>query len=275
MRIRIVLLALLIALPLSAASRRRAASADRCSEILSPASVSVPAAGGHAFVAVTVMGGCSWSPVANQSWITAAPASGGVSIDVGANSATAARSGLIHIRGSVVVVTQAANQIPNLISNGGFDSGIAGWSDTFSTGAGSAAWSNASVIVAPGPSSGTALITSTEVRKGYQLAQCVTVIGGRTYQTGVKTLVPADQATGQTTLAIFEYHVPGCPSLTAPYFGRIINPGASTVGTWFDNTFAWSTDFSTQSVLVVIGAGFTDSPPFRAYFDDVFVREKQ
>jgi hypothetical protein len=268
MRTRILFLVLLAALPISAASRRRAASLDRCSEVVLPASLSVPAAGTHAFVSVTVNGGCSWSPVTTDSWITAVPATGGISVDVAANSALTPRTGLIHVRESVVVVTQAANSIPNLISNGGFDTNIAGWSDTFSTGTGSAVWSNFN-------GGGRALITSAEVRKGFQLAQCVAVSGGKTYQTGVKTFVPGDQASGQTTLAIFEYHVPGCPSLTAPYFGKIINPGATTVGAWFDNTFSWNTDFATQSVLIVIGAGFTEAPPFRAYFDDVFVREKK
>ena len=267
MRTRILFLVLLVALPLSAASRRRATSLDRCSESIAPASLSVPAGGTHAFVAVNVTGGCNWSPVVTDSWITAAPTSGGLSIDVAANAALTPRTGMIHVRESVIVVTQAANSIPNLISNGGFDTTIAGWSDTFSTGAGSAVWSNFN-------GNGSALITSSEVRKGYQLAQCVAVTGGKSYRASVKTFVPADQASGQTTLAVFEYHVPGCPSLTSPYFGKIINPGATTVGAWFENTFNWNTDFATQSVLVVIGAGFTEAPPFRVYFDDVSVREK-
>jgi all-beta uncharacterized protein len=276
MRTRTLLLALalVIALPLSAASRRRVAS--RCSEIVSPTSISFPASGGHQFVTVTVTAGCPWSPSSTDSWIAAAPATGGVNVDVGANAGANARTGIVHVRGTLVVVTQAANPIPNLISNGGFDSGIAGWSDTFSTGLGSARWSNSGTIVAPpGPSAGSAIITSNDVRKGYQLAQCVNVIGGKTYTVGTKTFVPAGQAPGVTTLAIFEYWVPNCPSLTAPYHGTRNNPGATTTGAWFDNTFSWSSDFATQSVLVVIGAGFTESPPFSAYFDDVFVREKQ
>jgi all-beta uncharacterized protein len=275
MRKRILFLALLIALPLSAATRRRAAS--RCSEIVSPTSISFPASGGHQFVSVTVTQGCPWSPSTTDSWITAAPAAGGVNVDASANAGANTRTGIVHVRGSLVVITQAANPIPNLISNGGFDSGIAGWSDTFSTGMGSAKWSTGGgiIVAPPGPSAGTALITSNDVRKGYQLAQCVSVIGGKTYTVGTKTFVPAGQAPGVTTLAIFEYWVPNCPSLTAPYHGTRNNFGATTTGAWFDNSLSWSTDFATQSVLVVIGAGFTDSPPFSAYFDDVFVREKQ
>ncbi len=262
MRIRILCLVLLFALPLSAASRRRAVSTDRCSEIVAPASLSFPAAGGHASVAVTVNGGCGWSPVASQSWITSAPATGGISVDVSANTAVTPRTGLIHIRGSVVVVTQAANQ--NLLNNGNFDTSVAGWSDTFSTGAGSAVWN-----------SGAALVTSTDVRKGYQLAQCVSVTGGKKYEVGTKTMVPAGQGAGITTLAIYVYSVPGCPSPNPGYYASIPSYGGATVGAWFDNAFAFSTDSAAKSVLVVIGAGLSDSPPFRAYFDDVFIREKQ
>ncbi|HEV8659325.1 MAG TPA: BACON domain-containing protein [Thermoanaerobaculia bacterium] len=252
----------LIATTLTAAPRRRAASPDRCSAIVSPVNLSFAATGGHAFVAVTMSGGCAWSPVASDSWVTAAPASGGVSVDVAANAATTSRTALIHVRGAVVIVTQAANQLPNLLSNGGFDSNLDGWSNAFS-GAGSVTWT-----------AGTALITSMQTTPGYQLSQCVSVIGGKTYEAGTKTLIPSGQSAGVTNIGVYEYWVPSCPSLSAPYHGNRVQKGDSAIGAWFNNNVTWSTDFATKSVLVVIGAGGSMSPPFRAYFDDVFIREK-
>ena len=45
-------------------------------------------------------------------------------------------------------------------------------------------------------------------------------------------------------------------------------------GAWFDISTAFATLASTQSMLVVIGAGGSPAPPFQALFDDVYVREK-
>ena len=159
MRTRALLLVLIaiVAPGTRAATKRRAISPDRCSATVSQASISFPSPGGHAMVAVNVTGGCIWSPVASDSWISAAPAGNQVSIDVGANSASAARTGLIHVRGAVIVVTQDANS--NLVLNSGFDNGLASWSDIFS-GAGSAYVGSNTVIVSPGPSANAVLITS-------------------------------------------------------------------------------------------------------------------
>lgn len=214
-------------------------------------------------MAVTVAGGCDWSPISGASWIIAAPASGGVSVDVAPNPDANPRTALIHVRGAVVVVTQEANQIPNLVSNGGFDNSIAGWSTAFS-GGGSAT-----------PSSGTALITSTEPRTGYQLSQCVAVTGGKTYEAGVKALIPAGQSAGVVNFAVYEYWVPNCPAPGTPYHQKRELSAPGPVGSWFDQSVTWSTDFATRSVLVVIGAGGSPAPPFNAYFDDVYLREKR
>ena len=250
---------MIVASSATASSKRRSASPDRCSSTVSPASLSFPAAGGHATVDVNVTGGCTWSPVASDSWISTAPAGNQLSVDVVANSDPSARSGLIHVRGATIVVTQDGNT--NLLQNPGFDSGLAAWSEAFS-GPGSA-----SVV------SGSAVITSTAVRSGHQLSQCVNISGGRQYEAGTRALIPAGQPAGVINFAFFEYWERDCP-VTPGYHARQIVTLNSPIGTWFDSRVTWRSDPSAQSVLIVIGAGGSDSPPFSAWFDDVFLRQK-
>ena len=254
-----LLLILIIASSATASSKRRSASPDRCSSTVAPGSLSFPASGGHATVDVTVTGGCSWSPVASDSWINAAPAGNQVSVDVSANSGTSARTGLIHVRGATIVVTQDANT--NLVQNPGFDNGLAYWSDLYS-GPGSV-----SVI------SGAAVITSTkaDVHSGYQLSQCVNASGGKRYYAGTRALIPAGQGNGVINFAVYEYWERDCPVMPG-YHVKNISVESGPLGTWFDTGVSWSTDPRAQSVLVVIGAGGTDSPPFSAWFDDVYLR---
>jgi len=112
-----------------------------------------------------------------------------------------------------------------------------------------------------------------QVGAGYQLSQCVSITGGKQYEAGTKTLIPSGQSAGVTNFAVYEYWVPGC-TVSAGYHGNRIQVAASPIGSWFDHNVVWNTDFGTKSVLVVIGAGGSSSPPFSAYFDDVFIREK-
>ena len=265
-----LLLIVIIASSASASVKRRSASPDRCSSTVSQGSLSFPAAGGHATVDVTVTGGCTWSPVASDSWINVAPAGNQVSVDVGANSGTSARTGLIHVRGATIVVTQDANT--NLVQNPGFDNGLAAWSTIYS-GPGSASVGSDSVIVSPGPSPAAALLTSTGVRAGYQLSQCVNVSGGKFYFAGTRVLIPAGQGNGVVNFAIFEYWERDCP-VSPGYHVKNFSVESAPLGTWFTTGVSWSTDPRAQSVLIVIGAGNTDSPPFSAWFDDVYLRDK-
>jgi Viral BACON domain len=267
-----LLLIVIVASTAGAASKRRAASPDRCSSTVAPASLSFPSAGGHATVNVSVTGGCTWSPVASDSWISAAPAGNQVSVDVGANSATTARTGLIHVRGAVIVVTQDANS--NLLQNPGFDNGLASWSNVYSSAPGSASVGTTSVIVSPGPSPNAALITSNGgLHTGYQLSQCVNIKGGTQYEAGTRTLIPPGQSAGVINFVIFEYWVPDCP-MSPSYHASIPFVANSPIGSWFDPSVTWRSDLNAQSVLIVIGAGGTDAPPFSAWFDDVYLREK-
>ena len=268
-----LLLSLIIASSAAAAPKRRALSPDRCSTIVAPASLSFSAAGGHAIVNVTVAGGCGWSPVASDTWIAAAPAGNQLSIDVTANTATVSRDGLVHVRGAVVVVTQEANS--NLLTNGGFDSNVNSWSNAHSAG-GAATWGTPSIVVAPpGPSPGAVMITSTDPLKGYQLSQCVAVTGGKTYEMGTEVLIPPGQPYGVVNFAAYEYWIPNCDSTPGiSYHQHTVLSASTPAGTWFDLTITHPTDFNTKSILVVIGAGGSPTPPFSAWFDDVYLHEK-
>lgn len=273
MRTRLLplLLTLAIAAPLAAAMRRRSVSPDHCLSTVSPASVSIPAAGGHASIAATVTGGCSWSPIASDSWISAAPASGGISIDVAANPSTTQRTGFVHVRSAVLVVTQAGNT--NLVSNGGFDNGTTGWSPRFSTGQGSISWGAGTFSPLPGANA--VLVTTTEPAKSYQLDQCINVMRNTRYEVGTKVMIPSGQSSGIAGIAVYEYQVPDCnaPSFFDSFNRRQTNVD-SPIGSWVDATILFFTDSRTQSFLLVIGAGGTASPPFSAWFDDVYVRPK-
>jgi hypothetical protein len=84
-----------------------------CSPSISPATLSVTAAGGTGSSAVTAATGCAWSAVSNNTWITvisgaAGSGSGSVAFSVAANTATTSRSGTLTIAGSTFTVTQAA-----------------------------------------------------------------------------------------------------------------------------------------------------------------------
>ena len=275
MRTRLLplLLTLAIAMPLAAATRRRSVSPDHCVSTVSPASVSIPAEGGHATVAATVTGGCTWSPIASESWIAAAAVSGGVSIDVAANPSTTQRIGFVHVRSALVVVTQAGN--PNLVSNGGFDSGTTGWSPRFSTGQGSISWGAGTFAPPTAGGANAVLVTSTESGKSYQLDQCINVTRNTRYEVGTKVLIPSGQSSGLAGIAVYEYQVPDCnaPLGFVDSFNRRQTNVDSPTGIWVDATILFFTDSRTQSFLLVIGVGGT-APPFSAWFDDVYVRPK-
>jgi hypothetical protein len=268
----LALLLPILTIPAHAVSKRRAASPDRCSVTVAPGSLNVPAAGIHTSVSVTMTGGCAISPVSSASWVTAAPGTGSITIDVAANTATTSRSAIVHVRSALIVVTQAANDT-KLLKNSGFDSGTTNWSEAFS-GPGSVSVGQTSPIVAPGPAETAVMITSTAAGSGHQLSQCVSVTGGKTFEAGSKIFIPSGQSAGVVNFAVYEYWVPGCPAPGTPYHQRRELSAPGPIGQWFDLGTTWSSDFSTKSVLVVIGAGGSNTPPFSAWFDNVFIREK-
>ena len=90
-------------------------------------------------VSVATTAGCAWSTTSNASWLASASSgsgSGTVSYSVAANSG-AARSGALAIAGQSFTVSQQApvTSGTNLVSNPGFESGTAGWSQSATGGA--------------------------------------------------------------------------------------------------------------------------------------------
>ena len=258
---KLILLALLLALatPLTAA-RRRGVSPDSCSVALTPQAVNLPGAGGQATVTVNIRGGCSWAPSTAATWMTVTPAGNVLTITAAANPAQTPRSALVNVRGGVIVVTQSAGEIQNLVTNSGFTSSIANWTDIYSVGTGSASWS-----------AGTAQITSTQFRSGFQLHQCVNVDPTKTYSAGTRVFIPAGQS-GSAVFAIFPLRVRDCTN-TAYDTPLIVNRSAPA-GEWFEINETFRPFAATLSVLIVIGAGGSDVPPFTAHFDDVYLRAR-
>jgi hypothetical protein len=86
-----------------------------CSYGIDPTSVSVPGEGSLGTVAITTGGGCAWTAVSNDTWITvtggaSGTGDGSVSYAVDANTVDAARSGSITIAGETFAVNQAELQ---------------------------------------------------------------------------------------------------------------------------------------------------------------------
>jgi uncharacterized protein (TIGR03437 family) len=83
-----------------------------CTYLIAPPSQSFLASGGTGSVAVTASGGCPWTAVSNDRWITVTSGSSGVdngavNYSVAANSATVPRTGTLTIAGQTFTVAQA------------------------------------------------------------------------------------------------------------------------------------------------------------------------
>ncbi len=109
-------------------------AATTCSYTLSPTSVTVGSGATTGAVSVTTSAGCAWSATSNASWLTSSSSgsgSGTVSYAVAANSGSA-RTGTLAIAGQSFTVSQQppVTSSTNLVSNPGFESGTAGWSQS-------------------------------------------------------------------------------------------------------------------------------------------------
>ena len=83
-----------------------------CTYSIAPRSQSFLASGGTGSVAVTASGGCTWTAVSNDKWITVTSGSSGVdngvvNYSVAASSATVPRTGTLTIAGQTFTVAQA------------------------------------------------------------------------------------------------------------------------------------------------------------------------
>jgi outer membrane biosynthesis protein TonB len=83
-----------------------------CAFVVTPAQVSLPAAGGSSSVAIATTSNCAWTASSGASWLTATPSSGTgasvVSLVASSNTATSARSTTVVVAGVTVSVIQQA-----------------------------------------------------------------------------------------------------------------------------------------------------------------------
>jgi hypothetical protein len=89
------------------------AGASSCSATVTPASLSLPAAGSSGALTVTVAGGCPWSGASNAGWLTitsgaSGTGSGTVTYMATPNTSASIRTGTLTVGGQTVNVTQAA-----------------------------------------------------------------------------------------------------------------------------------------------------------------------
>ena len=88
-----------------------------CTYAISPASHSVSSAEETGSISVTTTTNCGWTASSGAPWITVGPQASGtgngmITYSVGANQATAPRTGMITVAGQVFQLTQAAGSIP-------------------------------------------------------------------------------------------------------------------------------------------------------------------
>ncbi len=88
-----------------------------CTYAISPASHSVSSAEEVGSISVTTTTNCGWTASSGAPWITVGPQASGtgngmITYSVGANQATAPRTGMITVAGQTFQLTQAAGSIP-------------------------------------------------------------------------------------------------------------------------------------------------------------------
>ncbi len=110
-----------------------------CSYALSPTSVTVGANATTGSSSVTASSGCAWTATSDASWLTTSSSGNGngtVTYSVAANTGTS-RVGTITIAGHTFTVTQQTpvNAGTNLVTNPGFETGNASWSQSATGGA--------------------------------------------------------------------------------------------------------------------------------------------
>lgn len=239
---------------------------------VTPRTIAFPADGGSALVNVVPTGTCSWAATTPAGWLTLSRGGNAVGVQTGPNDG-AARTALIDIGGHIITVTQAAKEViispplGNLIANGGFNANTNDWLTIYSTGTGNAVW-----VPDHG---GSARITSTQALRGYQLHTCVNVTPNTRYEVGTDYMIPSGQdSAGLMTFGVYEITVPDCT--TTAYVARYEEPPTRTpVDTWTSINRTYTTGSQARSLIVVIGTGGARTPPFRTFFDNVYVREKR
>ena len=91
-------------------------AAGACTQVVSPAGASVPAAGGSGSITVTITGGCSFTAVSQSDWLTVTASGSNVTYTAAPNPGWTARTGTILIESQPVAIAQAAGPAAGVTS---------------------------------------------------------------------------------------------------------------------------------------------------------------
>jgi len=108
-----------------------------CTYGVSTASQSVGAGSASGSFSVSAGASCAWGAMSQASWITTSSCgsgSGAVAYTVAANPDSTPRTGTLTVGGQTVTITQEGQPGTNVLANGGFESGSAGWTESSTSG---------------------------------------------------------------------------------------------------------------------------------------------
>ena len=281
----LVLLAL--ASNLAAASRVRAvrSPAPACTFSLSPGFATTVAAAGltGGIINVTASGtACSsWNAYSLTDWVVVTRNNNAVLVDVAPNPTTTARTATILVAGIRYAFSQEAETVVisppiagNVLSNPGFDTGLAPWGfqDRFPNGPGSAAWT--SVDARGNPNSGSIRLRNVRAAGAaghtFQQLQCVAVDASQVYEYG--GTFHADSRDVSAVFAIVEYADDGCD--VAAVLTENQTPRIDTPGTWQTESYTKRMGPTSRSAFVVIGSLARVAGTHDVLIDDVFLKKR-
>ncbi|MBP1634246.1 MAG: hypothetical protein H6Q10_820 [Acidobacteria bacterium] len=166
-------------------------AASSCSFSLSPASATLPAAGGGTQATVTTTSGCSWTARSNVSWITLNSAggtgNGTVIATVAANTTASTRTGTLTIAGRTFTVTQQGGSCTYTLSASSASVAASGGSGSVGVTASGAgcAWTATSgaawATVSPASGSGSATVSYAAAANTGAARSAALTIAGRTF----------------------------------------------------------------------------------------------
>lgn len=245
-----------------------------CTLSVSPSTIAAAPTGSSAAITVSANGNCLFDAKTSAGWLVLTRTAQGYTVQIAANAATTARTGTIDVGGYIVTVTQPAGELPNLLANGTFNTDTAGWLNHFSVGTGSARWAtDQAASIASGTPQGVAELRSTAARSGYQLHQCIAVRPNTRYDLGARIMIPSGQdSTVSTTLSVFPYSSSDC---SGGYIESSIVSYAPQRDSWLSVARTITTSGAAQSMVFTFSVGGGNAPPYTAYFDDVYLREKR
>lgn len=240
-----------------------------CTFSINPTSASYPVGGGSGTVSVTAGAGCAWTAVSNSAFITitagaSGSGNGSVSYSVAANAGTASRTMTMTVAGQTFTVTQAGTAAnPELIVNGGFESGTAPW--TFS---GSAARSTGSF---PHTGVAYALMGTTNSSTG-TLFQQVTIPSTPIPSLTFWLNVTSSEATGAAIFDRFFVEVRSTTGTLLATLATFSNQNKGTAGVYVQRGPFNLNAFAGQTVRIQFRATNDITLPTSFRVDDVSVR---